>query len=313
MLCGRDRVRAGLMSLAFGLLTATVAVAAPPTGNPFAVEAAKDHAVVDLFAAIEAGEIEASFIPKDAAEANILFKNKTDKPLAIRMPAALGASPVLAQFGGGFGGGGMGGMGGMGMGGMGGGGMGGMGGGMQAMGMGGGMGGGMGMGGMGGGMGMGGMGGGGFGGFMNVDAGKVGKAHVATLCLEHGKADPTPRAKYVLRPLTTINPSPEVAAICAALGRGEIPQNAAQAATWHLTNGLSLQELAAKDRVRLSNGYTEKFFSTQDLNLASQILLAARKAAEAAPPTGPATPSYGETLAAEAAVATAPGEQGLKQ
>ncbi|MEO8270164.1 MAG: hypothetical protein ABI557_10600, partial [Aureliella sp.] len=101
---------------------------------------------VEMFQAMNEGQIEVNFYPKDASQATIVIKNKGDKPVNVTVPKAFGAIHVLGQMG----------MGGMGMGGMGGG-MGGMGGGMG--GMGGGMGGmGGGMGGMGGGMG--GMGGG---------------------------------------------------------------------------------------------------------------------------------------------------------
>lgn len=153
------------------------------------------------------------------------------------------------------------------MGGMGGGGMQGMGGGM-----------GMGMGGMG----MGGMGMGGMGGFFNVDPGKIGKIKVATVCLEHGKQDPNPRVPYELRPIETFTDNTQVVELCKMLGRGEVSQNTAQAAAWHLANGLSWDELAVKDRVRLSNGYTEKYFSPAELGVAVQAVTVAVRRAEAA-------------------------------
>lgn len=64
------------------------------------------------------------------------------------------------------------------------------------------------------------------------------------------------------------------------LGRGEVPQNAAQAAAWHFTDGLSWEQLAAKDRVKLSNGYTEKYFSPQELAAAMRVTLEAARRAE---------------------------------
>ncbi|HMP79735.1 MAG TPA: hypothetical protein PKD54_09815, partial [Pirellulaceae bacterium] len=82
---------------------------------------------VELFSAMEAGEVEVLVRAKDSTSANIIVTNKSDRPLAIEMPAAFAGVPVMRQAG--LGGGGAGGMGGMngGMGGMGGG-MGGMGG-----------------------------------------------------------------------------------------------------------------------------------------------------------------------------------------
>ncbi len=217
---------------------------------------------VELFEAIKAGDIAVKLIPKDAKEANVLIENKTKQPLEIKLPEAFAGVPVLAQIGG------MGGMGGMGGGGMGGGGGQGMGGGM----------GGMGGGGMGG---MGGMGGGGMGGGMfNVAPEKVGKIKVPTVCLEHGKTDPNPRIPYEIRPIESFTKDQRVAEVCRMLGRNEVTQNAAQAAAWHLTDGLSWEQLAAKDRVRLSNGYTEKYFSPQELAVAMRVAQEATKRAE---------------------------------
>jgi len=128
--------------------------------------------------------------------------------------------------------------------------------------------GGMGGGGMGGG-GMGGMGMGG--GFFSVGPDKVGKIKVTTVCLEHGKQDPNPRIPYEIRPIETFTQDQRVIEVCKMLGRGELAQNVAQAAAWHLGNGLTWDELAAKDRVKLSNGYTEKFFSAQELTVAARV------------------------------------------
>lgn len=121
-------------------------------------------------------------------------------------------------------------------------------------------------------MGGGGMGGMGMGGgFFSVGPDKVGKIKVTTVCLEHGKQDPNPRIPYEIRPIETFTQDQRVIEVCKMLGRGELAQNVAQAAAWHLGNGLTWDELAAKDRVKLSNGYTEKFFSAQELTVAARV------------------------------------------
>lgn len=75
-----------------------------------------DDETVDMFEALEAGEIAVKFIPKDSTEGRVFIHNKADKPLNVKLPAAFAAAPVLAQMGGGQGMGGGGGMrGGMGM------------------------------------------------------------------------------------------------------------------------------------------------------------------------------------------------------
>lgn len=80
-----------------------------------------DDETVDLFEAMDAGQIQVTFIPKNSAEARIFIKNKAKKALNVRLPKAFAAVPILAQAAGGMGMG-MGGQG-MGGGGMGGGGM----------------------------------------------------------------------------------------------------------------------------------------------------------------------------------------------
>lgn len=79
---------------------------------------------VDLFEGVEAGKIAVRFIPKDSTQGRIFIKNKSGKPLNVRLPGPFAAVPVLAQMGmGGMGMGAGNGGGGQGMGGMGGGGM----------------------------------------------------------------------------------------------------------------------------------------------------------------------------------------------
>ena len=234
---------------------------------------ANDFQPVEMFSAMKSGEIDVQYIPKDAKQATVLIRNKTNKPLSVKLPAAFAAVPVLAQFGGGgLGGGGGGGLGGGGQGGGGGGGGQGQGGGLG--------GGGGGLGGGGGGLGGGGQGGGG-GGFFNVAPEKVGKIKVATLCLEHGKPDPTSHMKYEIRPIDTFTKDVRVIELCKMLGYGEVPQNAAQAAAWHLTDNLSWRELAHKDRVRSQfTGYVEKFFTPGEIELAVRIATTASSRAD---------------------------------
>ena len=226
--------------------------------SQYGPEAKEGYEEVDLFQAMDDGVVDVQFIAKNAKEANIIIKNKMGKPLAIKMPAAFAGVPVLAQFGGGgFGGN-----------------------------QGGGLGGNQGF--QGGGGGFGGQGGGGFGGggqqggFFNVAPEKVGKMKVDFMCLEHGKKDPTARTPYKIVPITEFTQDQNVIELCKMLGRGEISQNIAQAAAWHFTDGLSWQQLASKNRVELSNGYTEKFFNNQELHIAFQATQEAARRAKAA-------------------------------
>ncbi|MCY2973625.1 MAG: hypothetical protein NTW52_03040 [Planctomycetota bacterium] len=285
--CCRNWIKLSLLStLAFSFSPVLVGAADDEvTGGPVASQAAvsakaksipvkstkrlrEEPAVeVEFFAALDSGDLEIDFIPRDVKEATVIFRNVTDKPMQVKLPETFGALPVLAQgFGGGMGGGGMGGGG---MGGMGGGGMGGGGGGQ-------GMGGGMGGGGMGG-MGGGGMGGGG-GGMFRVEADKPRKLSAATVCLEEGKPDPNPRMKYRIVRLEEVNPSPEVAEVCKALGYGKIAQTTAQAAAWHLANGLSWDKLSTLPRVVSKYTGVEYYFSNYEIQAAIRVVAAVKVA-----------------------------------
>ncbi|WP_372896367.1 hypothetical protein [Stieleria sp.] len=254
------RVFAGLMSLGVAL-SAGLALADAP---------AEDETVqAELFAAIDEGKIDVKFIPLNTTKANVIVNNLTDKPMTLRLPAAFAGVPINRQ-------GMMGGMGGMGggMGGMGGGGMGGGGGGQA---MGGGMGGG-GMGGMGGGMG--GMGGGGMGGFMRIPPQRQQKLAVTTVCLEHGRPDPTPKMAYKIVPLDFVTQDDRVHVLCEALGNRQVAQNTAQAAAWNLMDKLPWETLAAKNRVESKYTGNVRWFSPIEIQSAIAVVREATRIAE---------------------------------
>src|SRR5258708_6025169 len=54
---------------------------------------------VELFSAMEKGEIDVKLILKDSRGGNVLITNKTKKPLTIQLPVAFAGVPVLAQRG----------------------------------------------------------------------------------------------------------------------------------------------------------------------------------------------------------------------
>jgi hypothetical protein len=231
--------------------------------------------LVALFDAMEAGEIEVKLIPKDAKTGTILVTNKTKKPLSIKLPEAFAGVPVAAQFGGCPGGG---------FGGCPGGG--GMMGGNQGLGGGGMMG-----------AGMGGMGGQ-VGGFFNVAPEKVAKVKIGIVCLDHGKEDPSPHVPYKIVPIETYAKDAEaISAVVGAMCRGEVDQHTAQAAAWHLQNGLTWEQLAAKVGAKHLNGSTEPYFSRAHLQRAVALSKAAQSRSEAAAKSKPQTVSTGESQA----------------
>ena len=212
----------------------------------------------DILDAEKEGLVEIKYIPNDSRSAQIVVNNKTNQPLTLRLPAAFVGRPILAQFGGGQGGGQGGGMGG------------GMGGGGGQTAGGGGMGGG-GMGG--GGMGGGGMGGGGMGGGMfSVPPEKTKVVKVATVCLEYGKREPSPRIPYQLAALETFSEDPALALLLEAFGRGEIPLKVAQAAAWNISSGLSWQQLAAEIIDHAGGVPDQQYFHKAELFAAQQVV-----------------------------------------
>lgn len=203
--------------------------------------AVPEPTIVELFAGIDGGQIEAIVIPRDAKKVTLQLKNKSDQPLAIRLPEAFAAVPVQAQFnaggaGGLFGGGG-GGNGGIGFGQ--GAGQQGQGGGTQGLGVAGG--------------GQNGLNGGNGGrrnrngapGLFNVPAGKVVKVKLTSVCLEYGKPEPHAHNEYVIRPIEALCDKAEVVSILRSLGDGQVSQEVAQLAAWNVANGTSFEQIAS--------------------------------------------------------------------
>ena len=119
--------------------------------------------------------------------------------------------------------------------------------------------------------GMGGMGGMG-GGMFSVPPETTKVVKVATVCLEYGKDEPSPRLPYRMVRLDSFSEDPALAAIVVALGRGEIPQKVAQAAAWHLASGRSWQQLAAEKIDRAGGVPDLQYFSMAELLAARQVV-----------------------------------------
>jgi len=235
-------------------------------------------AEINLFDGIQAKQLEVKVIALGSHRANVIIENKTPEPVMVRLPEVFAAVPVLGQFGGQFGGGQGGGQFGAGQGGgqfgAGGGGLnGGQGGGGQ--GLGGGFGGGQGGGGQfgagGGGQFGGGQLGGGGRGLFRVEADRPGKLQVEMVCLEHGKPDPNPRMKYTIVPLEQLGADPKVTELCKLLAEGNVKQNIAQAAAWHIANGMTWDSLAKKNRRESQYTGNEKYFTQDELRAAVNL------------------------------------------
>lgn len=181
---------------------------------------------IGLFDGMQNGDLQVRYVPKNDREAQIIIKNNTRQPLSVKLPDAFAGVPVLAQAGGGT-----------------------RGGSSRSSGSGGG------------GQSTGGGGGGsrgGGGGVFNVAPEAVSKVKVPIVCLEHGKDDPNDHIPYEIRPIESFTTDARVQELLKLLGTGQIDQRAAQAATWHFTNKMSWNDLAAKKLNHVGQPYFTK-------------------------------------------------------
>jgi hypothetical protein len=249
--------RRALLVAGCGALASSQLLAAEPKSAP----AKSAGEPVDLFKAMKDGLVEVRMIPKDVEGGRVLFTNKTDQPLTLKLPDAFAGTHVLAQAGMQFAGGiGQGAGGAFGGSGGGGGGLGGGGGGL-----------------------------GGGGGMFNVAPEKVGQLPYIGICLEHGKPDPKPVMKYELKPVEEVSSHPEVREVLAMLGQGRCSRRVAQIVAWHVNSEMSWEDLANKHIKRL-DGSTEPYFTPEEIAAAFRLdahitkEIAARKEAAAAVP-----------------------------
>ena len=227
-----------------------------------------DAEQVELFQGIKDGLFAAKVVAKDDMGGNVQIENLTGKPLTVKLPDAIVGVQVLQQFGMCGGGGCFGG----------GGGCGGGGGGGGNQSFGGGFGGGLGGGGgIGGGLGGGGIGGGGF---FSIPPEKVVQVPYTSVCLDHGKPEPHPRNTYRLVPVDDYTEDPVLQELVRIVGAGKCNKQAAQAAVWHVADGMSWQELAAKSVRRLGGQGTFPYFNRLELAGAQQLVVEAQARAK---------------------------------
>ncbi len=201
----------------------------------------------ELFDALDAGVIDAQLILRDETAGRIIVTNKTKQPLTIKLPEGMAGVPALAQFN-----------------------LPGLnpglngnnnpnnGGNNQAVGAG--------------------QGNWNNNGLFSIEPEKAIKVKIVAVCLEHGKREPNVHVAYRLMPLEEFTSDAKVKGVVGKLGRGELDQKSAQAAAWHLANGLSWKQLAAKIGVRHIGGRTEPFFAAAHLERAKSAVAAAEEA-----------------------------------
>ncbi|MBN2293064.1 MAG: hypothetical protein JXM70_11600 [Pirellulales bacterium] len=223
-----------------------------------------DDKTVDFFPAIEKGQIRVRLIPRNARQARLMIDNQTEQPLNVRFPAAFAAVPVLAQWknwqqggpgivgpnnqlgqgnnqpgqmqqiGGPFQGPG------------------------NPVGNNGPL------------MNIGNPnaqplrpGGPMFGPVFNIAPENIGHMKLDTVCLDHGKPNPRPKAKYEIRPVEQVCQKSAVVELLRMMSDPKVDRQAAQAAAWHLNNGKTWKQLADMKKNKLLP--VDPFFTKQEL------------------------------------------------
>lgn len=142
------------------------------------------------------------------------------------------------------------------------------------------------------------------GGMFRIEPDKSRKMKVPCVCLEHGKIDPNPRMKYKIVPIEQVNDDPRVAELCGLLGYGQVPQNTAQAAAWHLASGLSWNELMVKNRVESQYTGNIRFFNPVELRNAFQLSTLINRQYEQSQSSEADSPGYATPVSVESDSAT---------
>ncbi len=213
----------------------------------------KKPAPPDIFGAIQRELVEVKVIARDEKRVSLQIKNKTDKPVQLRVPDAFAVVPVLAQF--------------------------------QPQGL-------FDQGANRGArnpqvLGVGGPRNGNLnnrpnlfpGAVFNVPPGKVIRKRLTSVCLQYGLPEPNPRHAYEIKQLEDVSQSDELQYLLSAVGRGEVSQKIGQIAAWHLTDQMSWQELS-RLTFSLANGRKHLRYSRSEVAQAKSVLERIRKHAK---------------------------------
>lgn len=118
-----------------------------------------------------------------------------------------------------------------------------------------------------------------------VQPGKQRVFRFATVCLEHGRPEPSPRVPYKLVALESFSKDQRLPVVMAALAAGQVSQKTAQAAAWHIANGLSWERLAAEMIDHAGGAPDEPFFAAAELVAAHRLVAEAERQSSASIPS----------------------------
>lgn len=118
----------------------------------------------------------------------------------------------------------------------------------------------------------------------NIAPEQVRTIEVRCLCLEQGKPNPHSAVKYELVKLSEVNDDPRLAEVLRANARGEVTQEVAQAAAWHIANEMSWDELAGLTQ-RIALNAERPWFHAQQLQQAKRLVDGAKQTVAKSPQT----------------------------
>lgn len=118
----------------------------------------------------------------------------------------------------------------------------------------------------------------------NIAPEQVRTIEVRCLCLEQGKPNPRSAVKYELVKLSEVNDDPRLAEVLRANARGEVTQEVAQAAAWHIANEMSWDELAGLSQ-RIALNAERPWFHAQQLQQAKRLVDGAKQTVAKSPQT----------------------------
>ncbi len=109
------------------------------------------------------------------------------------------------------------------------------------------------------------------GGILTLAPGKLVTEKVDSFCLEFGKADPNRRITYRLVPLEQFNDKSALRELLREFGAGQHPQRVAQLAVWHVANGVPFEKLAHL-RMSRAPGGGRRTFSEDEVKAAQTLV-----------------------------------------
>jgi hypothetical protein len=102
---------------------------------------------------------------------------------------------------------------------------------------------------------------------------------------------------YKLTKAESFSSDPKLTYVLESLGRGELSQKVAQAAAWHIANGLTWEKLAAEKIDHAGGIPDEPYFSQAELVIAYRLVAVATEEVRRRQPSGQSEASAKNSLA----------------